>query len=907
MADRRTRTLLAAVVVAALLLVAAVPSAFATEPISSFGVSLSTNEAGGHPDIRTSFSLADPAGPQVPREVEVQMPEGIFGNPGAVTKCPTGKFARNECEPGSQVGVITIRAAYEGDPEHLMGTAPIYNLKPGAVSETALLGFVVPTANIPIQIPVTVRTGSDYGLDFNVSGISQQVPIASVSFEVWGSPASNAHNTERFPTGTPGNPPGCSGLLTTGCIKAPYPEAGEPLVPFVDAPSNCTGMPLPVRLSVHTYQDPANASTAETTLEPIVNCERQRFDPSLKTALTNQEADSPSGLDISVGSAQFLSSAPSPSSIRSASVILPEGFSINPDAADGQSACTDAQAGFGTEAPSSCPDNSKVGTVEVITPALEGPLVGSLYIGEPLPGNQYRVFMIFEGFGLFAKIAAEFHPDPLTGQLTMSLPSLPQVPFESFNLHLFASDRGLIATADNCAIYSDSAALQPWNPTLAPQTTQGVLSITSGPNGSGCPGVRRPFTPHLAAGTSNPVAGAFSDFHLKLDREDGDQLLGDLDFTMPPGLTASLRGLGYCPESAILAAAANTGRAEQANPSCPASSQIGTTNVEAGPGDHPFNAVGRMYLSGPFKGAPLSLAAITPALAGPYDYGVVVVRVAINVDPTDAHVIAASDKVPTIIGGIPIRLRSIQVNLERPNFMINPTNCNPFSVVSHGIGDEGTSVAFSSPFQVINCKTLPFKPHMTITQHGGSARAKDPVVEFDLHTRGGDANIKSAAVTLPKAFAVDQRHLSNICSKSELASKHCVGKAAIGTVSVQTPLLEKPLSGLAYAVSGYGKLPHLAFILAGQVTVIPEAKTTSVEGGHLKTVVPIVPDVPIGHFHLALYGGERGYLTNTKSLCSGRIVTKVEYVGQNGKVRTERVAAKTKCGGKKKAKKKPSG
>ena len=549
MAERRTRTLLAALAAAALLLLVAVPSAFATEAVSSFGVSLSDHEAGGHPNIRTEFSLADPAGPQVPREVEVQMPEGIFGNPGAVTKCPTGKFALNECEPGSQVGVVTVRAARGGNPEFLMGTAPIYNLKPGAVSETALLGFVVPTVDIPIQIPVTVRTGSDYGLNFNVSGISQQVPIASVSFEVWGSPAAVEHNIERFPSGSPGEPQGCAELLTTACIKAPYPEAGEPPIPFVDAPSNCTGAPLPVHLFVHTYQDPLNASTADSTLEPITNCERQRFDPSLKTALTSQEADSPSGLDISVGSAQFLSSAPSPSSIRSASVVLPEGFSINPDAADGQSACTDAQAGFGTEAPSSCPDNSKVGTVEVITPALEGPLVGSLYIGEPLPGDQYRVFMIFEGFGLLAKIAAEFHPDPLTGQLTMSLPSLPQVPFESFNLHLFASDRGLIATADNCAIYTDSAALQPWNPTLAPQNDAGGSQHHLGPERGHLPRRPPPFSPRLAAGTSNPVAGAFSDFHLKLDREDGDQLLGDLDFTMPPGLTAELRGLSYCPEA----------------------------------------------------------------------------------------------------------------------------------------------------------------------------------------------------------------------------------------------------------------------------------------------------------------------------------------------------------------------
>ena len=705
MVKRRFLTSLTATLLLAL--AAAVPAS-ATEAISNVEASLSTNEAGAHPNIRASFSLADPAGPEVPRDVELQMPEGIFGNPGAASKCSSSSFSRNECAAGSQIGTITVLAAYEGDPEHVMGTAPLYNLVPKSSEETALLAFVVPTANIPIEIPVKVRTGSDYGLTFIVSGISQQVSLASVRFEVWGTPADIGHNPERFPAGSPGNPSNCPATTTVACIgQPPFPEAGIPSIPYVDNPSDCTGSPLPVKLAVRTYQDPNNVSRAETTLPPTTGCEKQRFDPFLNTAVTNNSADSATGLDISLGADQFLSAAPAPSSIRSGSIVLPEGFSINPDAADGQTSCSDALAGFGSEAPSNCPDNSKIGTVEVITPALEGPLTGSLYIGEPLPGNQYRVFMIFEGFGIYAKIAGEFHPDPSTGQLTMSIPSLPQVPFKEFNLHLFASDRGLIATGSRCTVYSVGGTITPWNRTLAPQFAASRLSIVSGPHGQPCPGEPRPFSPRLAAGTSNPVAGAFSDFHLKLDRDDGDQFLGDLDFSLPPGFTGSLRGIPYCSEAAIAAAAANSGRGEQASSSCPASSFVGTTNVAAGPGEHPFNAVGRMYLAGPFQGAPLSMVAMTPALAGPYDYGVVVVRVALHVDKNDAHVFAASGRVPAIIGGIPIRLRSIQVNIERPNFTINPTNCDPFSVVSHGTGDEGTKVAFSSPFQVINCRTLP--------------------------------------------------------------------------------------------------------------------------------------------------------------------------------------------------------
>ena len=210
------------------------------------------------------------------------------------------------------------------------------------------------------------------------------------------------------------------------------------------------------------------------------------------------------------------------------------------------------------------------------------------------------------------------------------------------------------------------------------------------------------------------------------------------------------------------------------------------------------------------------------------------VRVALHIDPPDAHVIADSETVPEIIGGIPIRMREIQVNIDKPNFMINPTNCSPFSVGSEGVGDQGTAVAFSSYFHAVNCSRLPFAPRMSITQLGGrkaTARSKDPSLAIELNTRPGDANIKSISVTLPKAFEIDQRHLGNICDRSELASDQCAGRQAIGEAMTNTPLLEAPLKGPVYAVSGFGVLPHLAFILGGQVTLMPEAESSSVKTG----------------------------------------------------------------------------
>jgi hypothetical protein len=878
----------------------AVPGAQASEGIADFYVATTNTQAGAHPDLEAAFTLEKPGEPETAQDVAVNLPQGVFGNPNAVTKCTSEDFALEQCPLTSQVGYVIIRSNYEGNANFKLGTAPVFDIESRFSDETARLAFIAPTVNVPISIPINVRTTSDYGLRMTVSGITQHVPLAYARFVIWGMPADASHDRLRFAKGSPGNPAGCPGNSDPACATESTSPHSSPLLPqpFIDNPTTCTGQDLPVSLRVTTYQDPQHSTVAEDTYPATTGCYNEGFDPVLNAELTTDRTDSPAGLELQLKTKQFLNLSNSPSSIRSASLTLPVGISINPDAADGQSACADAQVRFDSEGPAECPDNSKIGNFDVRTPALDAPLTGSLYFGEPKPGHQYRVFMVASGFGINAKLVAEAYPDPVTGQLTMQVLNLPQVPFEQFNLHLFASERGLVATPTQCGIYSTDSLFQPWNGNLAPQHSQPIISVNSGPNGSSCPGQLRPFNPRLVAGTSTPVAGAFSAFHLRLDRDDGDQFLGDLNFRMPPGLTGSLRGRGYCADAAIAAAATRFGRTELAQPSCPASSEIGTSNVSAGPGSHPFHAYGKMYLAGPFKGAPLSLVVITPALAGPYDYGTVVVRIAIKVDPLTAQVNAVSDTVPSIIGGVPIRMRSIQVSIDKPDFIINPTNCSPFSIESQGIGDQGTIADFSSYFHAVNCSKLGFSPRMTIKATGGrkaTLRSKNPALQIDLKTRPADANIKSISVILPTAFEIDQRHLGNICSEKELAADECAGRTPIGKATTTTPLLDRPLSGPVYAVSGSGGLPRLAFILNGQVDLMPRADTKTV-GGRLDTTVPVVPDAPVGQFHLTVYGGKHGYLVNSRNICTRPPVAEVEYTGQNGKLHRQRMQIKAPCG-----------
>lgn len=892
-----TRKLHAALLACALVLAGSAGGAKAAPQIASFDVSTTTTQAGGHPDLSTFFTMGSPGSPESARNVAFDAPEGLFGNPNAATQCTAGDFALAQCPSNSQVGLVTVRANYEGNADNLLGTAPIFSLEPGA-DETALFGFITPVLGIPINIPVTVRTDSDYGLRFTVSEITQETPLSGASLTFWGFPAEKANDDQRFPQGSPGTPAGCPGLASTSCLKGPTP-ASLPETPLINNPTICTGEALVAKLTVQSYQAPTAPSLSEASYPATTGCEEQVFRPVLFAAPTTHETDSPSGLDVVLRSPQFLTRAVAPSQIRSSKVVLPEGFTINPDAADGQGSCSDEEARFETQLPTACPDRSKIGTFALSTPSLDEPLEGAVYIGEPRPNDTYRLIMAANGFGIHAKLEGKVTPDPVTGRLTVHFTDLPQVPFEEIGLHLFASDRGLMATPTHCSLYPVSAQFHPWNDVLADQTSVQFFNLTSGPGGSQCPGPVRPFEPRLAAGSSNPLAGAFSDFHLRLERNDGHQFLGDLSFAMPPGFTGDLNGIPYCTEAAIAGAPLVSGREEQELPSCPDVSKVGTTNVAAGPGTHPFHALGKLYLAGPFQGAPLSLVAITPALAGPFDYGTIVVRVALHVDPLTAQVRAVSERMPQIIGGVPIRMRSIQVNIDRPGFTINPTNCSAMSIDSQGVGDQGTAVGFSSYFNAVNCSTLGFRPRMEITQLGGRAqtrRSKNPSLRFDLWTRRRDANVKSLAVTLPKAFAIDDAHLGNLCSKAQLLSERCAGRQAIGTAKVETPLLDAPLAGPAYAVTGFGKLPRLVFILDGQVTIVPEAVSSSVKGGHLKTVVPVVPDAPIGHFSLTLFGGKRGYLVNTRNLCAGSVVTKVAFDGQNGATRVQKVKTNTPCG-----------
>lgn len=867
--------------------------------INSFSTAQSDTQAGGHPDleIHATFDnrvnkngefvtpLPGGCGCDDAKTIDIRFPTGFIGNPHAVPRCTLALFAAQSCAPESQVGVLGVGL--------FGGYTPIYNMEPHE-NEPGLLGFNVPILGAPSFIVLHARTGSDYGLDSTNTDIYHLLPINELHIWMWGVPSLPAHDKFRFP------------ILQQQCIQVNYPDpcyppvsSNSPPTPFLENPTTC-GTDLTANLEIHYYDgtlERAAAPWAKTT-----GCDQLSFNPSLSAQPTTTAADTASGLDVDLKVPQSQSAfVPSPSQIRASTVTLPEGMSLNPSGADGKVACTNDEASFGTELAANCPEYSKVGTVEIDSSALPAPIGGAIYLGRPLPGNAYRIFLTASGFATNVKLEGTVHPDPVTGRIVTSFDDLPQTPFQRFTMHFFGSERGLLATPEKCGTYPVRSTFVPWNSFLPEQESVTYFTIDSGPNGSPCPGTPRPFHPQLKAGTTDNTAGVHSPFSLKLSRDDGDQNLSAVNVSNPPGFSATLAGVSYCPESAIYGPGALTdpGRAgitELSSPICPTASRIGSVVAGAGAGSKPFHAPGSVYLAGPYKGSDVSLLVVTPAVSGPYDLGNAVVRVKVYVDPVTAQITAISDPFPQILEGIPLRIRSILLALDRQNFTLNPTNCDPFAVAATAFGDEGSTGLASQHFQVGNCSALAFGPALELSVRGNTRRRGHPALHAVVRRGPDEANIRQIVVAMPNTEILDNSHIDTICTRVQFAADNCPEGSVIGSATVKTPLLDEPLSGPVLLRSSSHKLPDLVIALTGQFDIELVGRIDSTKRGGLRTSFENLPDAPFTSAVVDLQGGKKGLLQNSEDLCKTAKRASVKLIGQSGKRIGQLTELRSSCG-----------
>jgi hypothetical protein len=879
--------------------------------------------------------IVEPLANRTIKTLRTDLPPGLTVNPEAtLSRCSMAEFLNPGATPGTFVPTckaetkvgedrVTLVTNKDGveiapglpapkgfvvPPSEATGTkVSLYNLVP-APGEPAKLGFVI-RERVPVILETEVAWENDFRESFRI-----KLPVTPAAAEAsgfstlisrlmsFGATAGNGTYLTNPTTCFNPNEAPFEKLYSTWFRAESY---GEPNSTF---PAGSTAIESKLPLT-----DPLDPTSPRVGQE---GCDAVPFDPSIETSVTTTEVDSPTGGTVEVklpfDPLTEGGTGISQSHLRKAEVTLPQGMGLNPTGSKGLVACTDAQFKKGARVTSNeCPEASKVGTVEIDSPPLHDPLEGNVYVGEqksmdPASGEQFRILVEAksEVEGIVARLVGNVKANPITGQLTGvftdqitgqfagKLPDgLPQVPFESVKIS-FDAAKAVLTSPPTCSAADTNGLMEPW---ARPGTTEPVnakFTLSSVPGGGACPQTlaERKFTPPYTAKSDSVKAGAYSPFRVHIGRSDGQQELKGVNVTLPKGLTGNLSGIPYCSEEALAAAAASTGAAERAASSCSAASQIGTTTTESGTGANPLKLGGKAFLAGPYKGAPLSMAVITPALEGPFDLGTVVVRVALNVDPATAQVNAVSDAIPDVFGGVKLDLRSIDVNVDRDKFMLNPTNCAAQAtsgVINGGGANPADPAAFSSygvsaPYQASECNKLAFKPKLFTRLFGPTKRAKNPRLRAILVARQGDANISRTALTLPHSLFLDQSHIRTVCTRVQLKAKACPKGAVYGQAEAKSPLLDRKLKGPVYLVSSDDPLPNLVADLRGQVNIQLRGVISSKRGG-LKTVFSAVPDVPVKKFILNMRGGKKSLLVNSTNTCQKKQLAVLNIKGQNGK------------------------
>jgi hypothetical protein len=887
-----------------------------------------------HKEVGPLRPIAEPVEGHTIKTLRADLPPGLTVNPQATPRCSltdferivevkTGVFIRSPaCAASTIVGrdevtLVTNEDEVEISPEKLPGVkvpkgfalalnletgtkVNVYNLEPNK-GEPALLGFVVGFKEL-IFLKTNVSWESDYHEGFTIDEPEPSHPFSTLqNRQISFGRAGNGTFLTNPTTCT--DPNEFERLYSTWFRAESY---GEEDATFPDGST-------PVEAKVEENNGVAGVLVQQT------GCDTVPFDPSIDVRPNTTDVDSPAPASV-VTKIPFEVPAKggneqSQSHLRKAVVTLPAGMGLNPSGSNGLVACKDDQFKKGQRVyDNECPSESRIGTAEITSPPLAKPLTGAIYVGrqnssDPESGEEFRVLVEAKEpeEGIAVRLVGHTAANTATGQLTTTfdeqevgplagkLPQgLPQAPFEAVTLR-FEGPHLVLTSPPTCSAADSSGQMEPWARPGEQKPVNSSFTLSSVPGGGTCPTTlaARKFAPSYTAKSDSTKAGKYSPFRVHIGRPDGQQELKGVNVTLPKGLTGNLSGIPYCSEDALVAAAASSGAAQKASPSCSEASRIASASTVAGAGDKAVTLAGSAYLAGPYKGAPLSMAVITPAINGPFDLGTTVVRVALNVNPKTAQVNAVSDAIPDVFGGVKLDIRSIDVNVDRTKFMLNPTNCAAQATsgsINGGGGDPANASAWSSyavsvPFQASECNKLGFKPklHTRLFAKGNTNRAKHPKLRAILETRSSDANVFRTALALPHALFLDQGNIRTVCTRPQLASQACPKAAIYGHAEAKSPLLSNKLKGPVYLVSSSHELPDLVADLRGQVNIQLYGVISSKNGG-IKTVFNQTPDVPVKKFTLRMEGGKKhGLLVNSTNLCKGKLSSVMNMKGQNGK------------------------
>jgi hypothetical protein len=851
-------------------------------------------QAGAHPDSAVSFYVRprDPDNPvsfpeQQPHRFQIDVPPGLIGNPLAAEHCKDSALKAGDsgnwavCPVPSQVGIARLYNV-RGNWTPTGSEVPVYNVEPPA-DKPAMFAFNY--LGSVVKIVPSIRPG-DSGVTIDSGIISQGVLTFGAKVTLWGVPADSAHDVNRWE-------PKFGGLL----VMRPA-ESHSERKPFLSLPTSCTGRPETLTARLDGWDSIGQFTTRELTTDendvPFTNvgCERLPFAPSALVESPSRSVESPTGLDAELKVPQAASpDGLATAHVRDVTVTLPEGMVVSPSSAPGLEACSPAQIGLGVDAEPTCPRASKLGTIVAETPLLEEPLNGEVFLAQQNENpfeSMLAMYMVVRGPGVLVKIPGRVDADPVTGRLIATFKNNPQLPFSVLRVKLPGGENAPLVTPASCGTHQTATSIVSWaTPEVHALSTPMTLD-------QGCD--RGGFAPAVSAGSTNTAAGEHATFALRIQRADGQQHVRSVTTTMPTGLLADIASVPLCGE-----AQANAGTCDEA-------SQVGTTRTAAGPGSSPLTLPGKVFLTGGYKGGQYGLAIVVRAVAGPFDLGTVVVRASISVDPIDAHVTVVSDDVPNVLSvkgkdgvsnGFKLLLRDIQVNVDRPSFIINPTSCAP-KTIGGTIGSYGgASVPISERFQVDGCAGLDLKPNLalSLSGKGQTTDGKHPAISAVVTQSAGQSNLEKVRVALPLSLALDPDNANGLCEfvDGSKVEPTCPKASIVGKATAVTPILNEPLTGPVYFVKNIRKdaksgreirtLPKLVIPLVGPNGVkLTLTGTSDVENDQLVTTFENIPDAPVSSFKMDIIGGKGGILTvSDADICKSTQVAEQQVDGQNGK------------------------
>jgi hypothetical protein len=944
--------------------------------------------AGGHPDGSASMMLR--RGPDglvggSTDNIVVELPPGFSGDPTAVPKCTAEQFAHlpPQCSPQTQVGVLELYL--EGSPtggNNLGGSDytiyPMWNLEPRR-GNAAEIGFAYASGQraTSVRLVATARTNSDFGVTAYAGQIPAALPPIGQIATLWGVPWAAHNDIWRGPTSLWGTACGKQNSSSIGAYlpvsglspacEQHYDPSWGPIKPFLSNPTECDGAPDVTRTLVDSYQLPGafteglpdgsdpDWKRASSPSPDVTGCDKNPFAPGAGFTPTSTAPGAPSGIDADITVPQNETPPPSVTSANAGEywtsdagrataqldktvVKLPKGLTLNPAAAAGLESCSNEQIGVtGTGNPytfdnsePTCPDGSYIGTAEATTPLLEGSpnLTGEVVLGTPQTTNpqgeadgsrMFRLFLVLrnEDRGLLAKVYGTTVAG-LDGQLTTTFDKNPRVPVENIKVKIKGGSRGVLATPQTCGEKSTETEMTPWTAAHGGGGPVRNLVDTFTISGDCSFG----FAPRLTAGMSNRDAREHGTFTFKFSRDQDDQWVEGLTAVLPTGLLASVKGLPLC----------SSGQA--ATGDCPEASRIGTVDASAGAGT-PFviEKKGSAYLTQGYKGCAYGIVVVVPVEAGPFRGALalddIVVRQKVCVDPRDAHVTATSDPLPLVHHGIPIRAVDVTVLVDRPNFMLNPSDCAQKRVEANFTSPDGAAAQAVAPFRAAGCAGLPFKPSLELRLTGRKqmTTSKHPGIRALVRQAGvGEAGIERAQVRLPKSIALDPENAQALCEFVDGTSadpeNRCPKGSIVGRARAVTPLLDRPLVGDVFFVKNIRidpvtgnqirTLPMIVVALRGEIAVNLVGESSTTKAGKLVNTFAAVPDAPISQFNLNINGGENGILAVTRTrkgrinLCrkgTGKQIAEADMDGQNGRRHDFDVTMKTPCPKAKKGKK----